>query len=78
MYETHPLRNFQYGHDGIFDRDNPHWVRVVDIAEQSKRQLLDDPNFREYRAIPDKGITMTLPALLAAPHIFRRVRRWLR
>ena len=49
------------------------WVRVVDIAEQSKRQLSEDPNFREHGSIPDKGITMTLPALLSAPHIFTMV-----
>jgi glucosamine-6-phosphate deaminase len=49
------------------------WVRVVDIAEQSKRQLSEDPNFREYAAIPEKGITMTLPAMLSAPHIFTMV-----
>jgi glucosamine-6-phosphate deaminase len=55
------------------DFKDPDWVRVVDIAEQSKRQLSEDPNFRGYAAIPDKGITMTLPALLSAPHIFTMV-----
>jgi glucosamine-6-phosphate deaminase len=55
------------------DFNDPAWVRVVDIAEQSKRQLSEDPNFRGYAAIPDKGITMTLPAMLSAPHIFTMV-----
>jgi glucosamine-6-phosphate deaminase len=55
------------------DFKDPDWVRVVDIAEQSKRQLSEDPNFRGYAAIPDKGITMTLPALLSAQHIFTMV-----
>lgn len=55
------------------DFKDPEWVKVVDIAEQSKRQLIEDPNFREYGTIPDKGITMTLPAMLAAPHIFTMV-----
>jgi glucosamine-6-phosphate deaminase len=49
------------------------WVRVVDIAEQSRRQLSEDPNFREYGSIPDKGITMTLSAMLSARHIFTMV-----
>ena len=45
-------------------------VRVVDIAEQSRRQLMDDPNFREKGEIPARGITMTIPALLRADHVF--------
>ena len=49
------------------------WVRVVDIAEQSKRQLREDPNFRDLGFIPDKGITMTLPAMLSAAHVYTMV-----
>ena len=49
------------------------WVRVVDIAEQSKRQLSEDPNFKIYGSIPYKGITITLPAMLSARHIFTMV-----
>ena len=46
------------------------WVRVVDITDQSKRQLAADPNFRGLPQIPDKGITMTIPAMLSASHVF--------
>ena len=46
------------------------WVRVVDITNQSKRQLAADPNFRGLPKIPDKGITMTIPAMLSASHVF--------
>jgi glucosamine-6-phosphate deaminase len=46
------------------------WVRVVDIAQQSKRQLSEDPNFKDLGMIPDKGITMTLPAMLSAPDVY--------
>jgi glucosamine-6-phosphate deaminase len=53
--------------------DDAAWVRVVDIAEQSKRQLLDDPNFKQLGYIPDKGITMTLPAMLSAPNVHTMV-----
>ena len=45
-------------------------VRVVDLAEQSKRQLREDPNFRGLGYIPAQGITMTIPAMLAAHHVF--------
>jgi glucosamine-6-phosphate deaminase len=46
------------------------WVKVVDLAEQSKRQLSEDPNFKDLGFIPDKGITMTLPAMLSAANIY--------
>ena len=49
------------------------WVRVVDIAEQSKRQLIKDPNFAELGYIPEKGITMTIPALLSARSVYTMV-----
>jgi glucosamine-6-phosphate deaminase len=55
------------------DFDDPSWVRVVDIAEQSKRQLREDPNFLELGYIPDKGITMTIPALLSAQSVYTMV-----
>lgn len=46
------------------------WVKVVDIAEQSRKQLADDPNFRDLPRIPDRGITMTIPAMLSASCVF--------
>jgi glucosamine-6-phosphate deaminase len=46
---------------------------VVDIAEQSKRQLSKDPNFAALGYIPDKGITMTMPALLSAQNVYTMV-----
>ena len=55
---------------GSTDFEEPRRVKVVDIAEQSKRQLMADPNFKALGYIPDKGITMTIPALLSARHIF--------
>jgi glucosamine-6-phosphate deaminase len=58
-----------------FDTDfgDAAWVRVVDLAEQSKIQLRDDPNFKALGYIPAKGITMTIPALLAARNIYTMV-----
>lgn len=55
------------------DFDDPAWVRVVNLAEQSKIQLRDDPNFRELGYIPSRGITMTIPALMSAREIFTMV-----
>lgn len=50
--------------------DDAAWVRVVNIADQSKRQLMEDPNFKALGFIPDKGITMTIPAILSSRHLF--------
>ena len=55
------------------DFKDPAWVKVVTIAEQSKRQLIEDPNFKELGYIPDKGITMTIPALLSARNVYTMV-----
>ncbi len=58
---------------GITHFDDPQLVRVVDLVEQSKRQLIEDPNFKRLGYIPDKGITMTIPAMLQARHVFTMV-----
>ena len=55
------------------DFKDPNWVKVVAIADQSKRQLIEDPNFKEFGYIPDKGITMTIPALLSAQNVYTMV-----
>ncbi len=49
------------------------WVRVVSLAEQSKIQLSEDPNFKALGYIPSTGITITIPALLAAENTFTMV-----
>jgi glucosamine-6-phosphate deaminase len=48
-------------------------VKVVNLAEQSRIQLRDDPNFRALGYIPSRGITMTIPALLSAKHVYTMV-----
>jgi len=55
------------------DFRDPAWVKVVDIAEQSKKQLADDPNFQGLLQIPVKGITMTIPAMLSATYVYTMV-----
>jgi len=41
-------------------------VRVVEVCAESRRQLEQDPNFRALGQIPERGITMTVPAILRA------------
>jgi glucosamine-6-phosphate deaminase len=45
-------------------------VKVVNLAEQSKIQLRDDPNFKALGYIPSMGITMTIPALISVKYIY--------
>lgn len=46
------------------------WVRLVELVPQSKKQLIADPNFKALGYIPEKGITMTIPAMLAAAQVY--------
>jgi glucosamine-6-phosphate deaminase len=58
---------------GATDFNDSAWVRVVAVAEQSKQQLRADPGFRQLGSIPDRGLTMTIPALLSARFIYTMV-----
>ena len=58
---------------GDTDLNDTRWVRVVTLVEQSKIQLRADPNFRDLGYIPDKGISMTIPAMLTARFVFTMV-----
>jgi glucosamine-6-phosphate deaminase len=51
---------------GETDFQDPLAVRIVTVCEESKRQLETDPNFKALPAIPERGITMTMPILLQA------------
>ena len=53
--------------------DDTKWVRLVSLVEQSKKQLIADPNFKALGYIPEKGITMTIPAILSATRCFTMV-----
>jgi glucosamine-6-phosphate deaminase len=55
------------------DFDETAWVKVVNLAEQSKLQLIDDPNFKALGYIPQRGITMTIAVLMSAQNIFTMV-----
>lgn len=62
-----------FNEPGGTDFNDPKWVRVIEIVEASKKQLMDDPSFKELGYIPARGITMTIPALLSASHVFTMV-----
>ena len=58
---------------GDTDFADPRPARVVSLVEQSKRQLREDPNFKDLGYVSDQGITLTIPAILAARQIFTMV-----
>lgn len=46
--------------------DDPAWVRVVALADASRRQQVGEGHFPSLDAVPTHAITLTIPALLAA------------
>ncbi len=51
------------------DFDDPVWVKVVTLAEASRRQQVGEGHFGSLDEVPTQAITLTLPALLAARKI---------
>jgi glucosamine-6-phosphate deaminase len=45
---------------------NPAWVKVVNLAEASRRQQVGEGHFASLEEVPTQAITLTIPALLAA------------
>jgi glucosamine-6-phosphate deaminase len=51
------------------DFDDPVWVKVVKLAEASRRQQVGEGHFARIEDCPTRAITLTIPALLAAKHV---------
>ncbi|MFN8442077.1 MAG: glucosamine-6-phosphate deaminase [Caldilineaceae bacterium] len=51
------------------DFDDPVWVKVVQLAEASRRQQVGEGHFPTLADVPTHAITLTVPALLAPRHI---------
>ncbi len=49
--------------------DDPTWVKVVALAEASRRQQVGEGHFGSLDEVPTHAITLTIPALLAPQHI---------
>ena len=49
--------------------DDPHWVKVVDLAEESRLQQVGEGHFTSLDKVPKQAITLTIPALMAPVHI---------
>lgn len=51
------------------DFNDPAWVKVVQLAEASRRQQVGEGHFKSLAEVPTHAITLTVPALLAPKHI---------
>jgi len=51
------------------DFDDPVWVKVVKLAEASRRQQVGEGHFAQMEDCPTHAITLTIPALLAAKRV---------
>ncbi len=51
------------------DFDDPVWVKVVELADASRRQQVGEGHFASLSVVPVHAITLTVPALLAPKHI---------
>lgn len=49
--------------------DDPVWVKVVDLADASRRQQFGEGHFDSLEEVPSQAITLTIPALLSPEHI---------
>ncbi len=51
------------------DFGDPVWVKIVRLAEMSRRQQVGEGHFRTLNDVPTHAMTLTIPALLAAKHL---------
>lgn len=51
------------------DFDDPKWVKVVELALESRTQQVGEGHFANLDAVPTHAITLTIPALVAARQV---------
>jgi glucosamine-6-phosphate deaminase len=49
--------------------DDPVWLKVIELAEASRRQQVGEGHFKSLAEVPKQAITLTIPALLAAKSV---------
>lgn len=79
LLRAHPvdLCALGYGENGhlafndppFADFDDPVWVKVVKLADASRRQQVGEGHFAKLDDCPTHAITLTIPALLAARRV---------
>ena len=76
LLRAHPadLCALGYGENGhlafndppFADFEDPAWVKIVELAEASRRQQVGEGHFSRLDEVPTHAMTLTVPALLAA------------
>lgn len=51
------------------DFADPVWVKVVELADASRRQQVGEGHFRSVEEVPARAMTLTIPAMLSAKRI---------
>ncbi len=79
LLRTHPadLCALGYGENGhlafndppFADFQDPVWVKVVKLAEASRRQQVGEGHFHSLDEVPIHAMTLTIPALLSAKRV---------
>jgi glucosamine-6-phosphate deaminase len=49
--------------------NDPAWVKVIQLAEASRRQQVGEGHFKSMDEVPTHAITLTIPALLSAKRV---------
>jgi glucosamine-6-phosphate deaminase len=49
--------------------DDPVWVKVIELAEASRKQQVGEGHFKSLAEVPTHAITLTIPGLLAAKKV---------
>lgn len=49
--------------------EDPNWVKVVELADASRKQQVGEGHFPDLASVPTHAITLTIPALLAAKQV---------
>lgn len=55
---------------GVADFEDPALVKVVELEEACRRQQVNDGCFESLDKVPERALTVTVPGLTAAPHLF--------
>ncbi|MFT4156294.1 6-phosphogluconolactonase [Parafilimonas sp.] len=54
----------------VADFNDPYFVKVVDLDKACKQQQVNEDCFKDISEVPSYALTLTIPALLQAEHIF--------
>ena len=49
--------------------NDPKWVKLIDLAEASRKQQVNEGHFETLDQVPEQALTLTIPALIAPKRI---------